>query len=199
MIRAKKNDIITKYKQYEFSLETRKLEINLFWQRSLFFWGFIAASFIAFASLINNSKTLSVIIACFGFICSMVWTLANRGSKRWQENWESKVISLEKSLKIDLFSKEEPMQIKKPMILSAKKYSVSKLAIALSDFVVFMWFVLIIYSICNLFELFPDKIIIKVIIALSSLTVVAIYSVYIIKSTHSTPKQEITLEKVDNK
>lgn len=37
-----------KEKLFDFSLQTRNFEIGLFWKRSLFFWGFISAGFIAY-------------------------------------------------------------------------------------------------------------------------------------------------------
>ena len=70
--------------RYEFACKARELELTLFWQRSLFFWGFIAASFVAFAQL-RQSVGQSCLVATFGFVCSFVWTLANRGSKFWYE------------------------------------------------------------------------------------------------------------------
>ncbi|HWM68436.1 MAG TPA: hypothetical protein VNO35_17725 [Steroidobacteraceae bacterium] len=35
--------------------EVRKFEIERFWARSIFFWGFIAAAFVAYAQLYNLS------------------------------------------------------------------------------------------------------------------------------------------------
>jgi Flp pilus assembly protein TadB len=140
-------DKITSKEEYETSLDTRKLEIRLFWQRSLFFWGFIAAAFIAFSTLYGYyHKGYAILIAGFGVICSLVWTLANRGSKRWQENWESKVDILEKELSSNLFSVVEPLQKKKPKIYMARKYSVSKLVIALSDFILIIWLIIFLFS-----------------------------------------------------
>ena len=56
-------------KAYETAVETRQFEIELFWKRSLFFWGFIASSFVAYATLMPKSLSLSIVIACFGVIC----------------------------------------------------------------------------------------------------------------------------------
>jgi len=38
-------------KRFDASFATRQFEIDLFWKRSLFFWGFIAAAFVAVAEL----------------------------------------------------------------------------------------------------------------------------------------------------
>ena len=128
-------------KQYEFACRAREVELDLFWKRSLFFWGFIGAAFVAFATL-RSSVTLSVLIASFGFVCSFVWTLANRGSKFWYENWERKVEISEKHFTGPWFAVPESA---KPDLwwLRARRFSVSKLTIALSDYMVALWFALL--------------------------------------------------------
>ena len=80
-------------KYFDVAADVRKFEIGLFWQRSLFFWGFIGAAFIAYAALgrkDNSDPLAQLAVACFGFVCSTAWTLQNRGSKYWQEAWETK-------------------------------------------------------------------------------------------------------------
>ena len=72
-------------------------------------------------------------------VCSCAWTLVNRGSKYWQENWEAKVERHETSVTGVLFAEEESRQSYKGRWLSGRKYSVSKLAIALSDYVFLLW------------------------------------------------------------
>jgi hypothetical protein len=76
----------------DLAVDTRKFEIELFWKRAFFFWGFIAAAFAGYGVLHQAHATdLALAIACFGLVCSVAWTLVNRGSKYWQENWEQKV------------------------------------------------------------------------------------------------------------
>lgn len=121
----------------KYAAEVRKFEIERFWQRSLFFWGFIGAAFVAYAQL-SGKDGLSFLVACFGLICSVAWTLQNRGSKYWQEAWEAKVESVENDvLGVHLFSNREPLQ--RRGFWGAGTFSVSKLAIALSDFTVLIW------------------------------------------------------------
>jgi len=128
-------------RRFKVSVQTRNFEIGLFWSRSLFFWGFISAAFIGYAAL--RQSELRVLVACFGMVCSLAWTLVNRGSKYWQEVWETKVERFEPPVTGPLFSVEEDAQ-DKGCWLRGRKYSVSKLAIALSDYVFLLWFTIVI-------------------------------------------------------
>jgi hypothetical protein len=138
-------------KAFDVSVDTRKLEIQLFWSRSLFFWGFISAAFVGYAALRRIESDLSLIVACFGFVCSVAWSLVNRGSKYWQESWESKVERLEPSVTGPLFACEEPEQLRKGCWLRGRRYSVSKLAIGLSDYAVFLWAAIIAWDLARIF------------------------------------------------
>lgn len=126
-------------KAYETAVDTRKFEIELFWKRSLFFWGFIAAAFVAYATLRRFGSDISVVVACFGLVCSVAWSLGNRGSKFWQESWETKVERIEPSITGPMFSKPEEVQSHKNFWLRGRRFSVSKLAIALSDYTIVFW------------------------------------------------------------
>jgi hypothetical protein len=131
-------------KSFDTANDIRKFEIGLFWQRSLFFWGFIGAAFVAFAAIQKDQvSNAGILVACFGLVCSVAWSLLNRGSKYWQEFWEEQIELLEEEvLERKLFGKEGEVQ-DKGWWLSAKRYSVSKLAIALSDFTSLVWLALI--------------------------------------------------------
>lgn len=68
-------------RRYDVSLQTRALEIELFWKRSIFFLGFVASAFIAYAAFSGEKARdpyLSAIVSLFGFICSFSWILANK-------------------------------------------------------------------------------------------------------------------------
>ena len=45
----------------KYAAETRKFEIERFWQRSLFFWGFIGASFVALRATIRKEAGASAV------------------------------------------------------------------------------------------------------------------------------------------
>lgn len=126
-------------KKLDLSVQTRNLEIELFWKRSLFFWGFIAAAFAGYAALRQVKSDLALVIACFGMVCSFAWALLNRGSKYWQESWEGKVERYEIDVTGKLFAHEEDVQTHKGCWLQARRYSVSKLSTALSDYVFVLW------------------------------------------------------------
>ncbi len=139
-------------KMYDVALATRNFEIELFWKRSVFFWGFIASAFIGYATAIKNSPSLALLIACFGLVCSVAWSLVNRGSKYWQENWETIVAEIEDDITGSLFKKRGKQQ-NKGFWLSSRKFSVSKVTIALSDFTVIFWLCVMGYHLLKVFNL----------------------------------------------
>lgn len=74
------------------ALEIRKFELELYWKRATYYWTFIAGAFAAYFLIckIDNSNIadLLTIVSCLGFVFSIAWYLANRGSKYWTANWE---------------------------------------------------------------------------------------------------------------
>ncbi|HBR52429.1 MAG TPA: hypothetical protein DEA71_20415 [Nitrospira sp.] len=136
----------------QMAVEGRRFEISLFWQRSLFFWGFNAAALVGIgSSTLGSRPEIALAIACFGFICSLTWTLANRGSKYWHEAWEQKVQREEQLVIGPLYAQEEEREDKGAW-LSARRYSVSRLAMALADYVLFLWLCLASYEIAVVFK-----------------------------------------------
>jgi hypothetical protein len=126
-------------KVLELAAEIRKTEIGLFWQRSLFFGGLIAAAFLAYCNIREVQPEIRFAILCLGVIFSLTWTLVNRVSSHWQETWQQKIEQLEQqALEHRLFENAEPAQ-KLSWLWAARKYSVSKLVIALSDFTLLIW------------------------------------------------------------
>lgn len=82
------------------AMEERKLEIDMYWKRAAYFWTLIGASFVGFFSanqIIGRHSAVPFLIACLGVAFSFSWYLVNRGSKRWQENWERHVELLEEA------------------------------------------------------------------------------------------------------
>lgn len=124
--------------------DNRKFEIQLFWQRSLFFWGFVAAALIGFGAAHNSDWALQTVFALFGLVCSVVWSAGNRGSKYWQEYWEEKVNYYQHYATGNIFYDRSPKEPKFTDMFAARRMSVSKLTMALSDFSVAFWLVLVV-------------------------------------------------------
>jgi hypothetical protein len=127
--------------RYDASVKALEFELEQFWKRSLFFWGFIGAAFVAFSTEAHRPLTQSA-IASFGFVCSTIWTLANRGSKYWYENWQEKREETEKAVTGALYGNSKAQVEDETWLkrwLQGRRYSPSRLAIALSDYAVVLW------------------------------------------------------------
>ena len=101
---------------FDFSNSCRNKEIDRFWSRALYFWGFIAASFTAYITVLKLSLgdeslsfdsitkmefTVKIILAILSFVCFVfcfLWQLIHKASKFWQENWENYVCEFEKKI-----------------------------------------------------------------------------------------------------
>jgi hypothetical protein len=138
------------FEYYKLAIEARNLELRLFWQRSLFFAGFIAAIFIAYYTLHDRPSAATdsghdffeLLLLILGTFFSLAWSLGNRGSKYWYESWETKIDKCEEILQVGFFhdwSQRQP----KFWLYRARLYSVSKIATYLSDLVVLAWLVLL--------------------------------------------------------
>jgi len=71
---------------YKIALETRNMEIGLFWQRSNYFLVLNAALAVGFFRLDNN--TYAILLAALGAFTAFLWYRVNLGSKYWQVRWE---------------------------------------------------------------------------------------------------------------
>jgi hypothetical protein len=126
-------------KVLELAAEIQKTETSLFWQRSLFFGGLIAAAFLAYCNIREVQPEIRFAILCLGVIFSLTWTLVNRASSYWQEAWQQKIQQLEQQvLEHRFFENPEPTQ-KLSWLWASRNYSVSKLLMALSDFTLLIW------------------------------------------------------------
>ena len=96
---------------YKIAVNTRNLEIGLFWQRSNYFMVLNTAIAIGFFSLKN--AVYAPLLAALGFIVSLLWFFVNLGSKYWQSRWEERASILEKEISPDanLFS-ADPVIVK---------------------------------------------------------------------------------------
>lgn len=99
------NEIKSKIeKAYKEASEVRKFEIELYWERTKYFWAFITTIYVAYYNVFlniykqTNGKLPLLVLAALGFIFSVAWVLSNKGSKHWQENWENHIDLLEDAI-----------------------------------------------------------------------------------------------------
>jgi hypothetical protein len=142
-----KNDSMNKYR-LDIVLDIRKFEIELYWKRATYFWTFIAAAYAGYG--ITFTKTITstdfqFLISCLGFVLSVGWYLANKGSKFWHVNWETHLNLLEDDLVGPLhkttINPKSYSKFWKPTAPYA--CSVSKINQILSFFNLFVWVILI--------------------------------------------------------
>ncbi len=86
----------TKFDLYKIALETRNMEIALFWQRSNYFLALNTAVAVGF--FIKAGEDYQVLIGIFGVVISVLWFGINLGSKFWQSRWEWQVKKAEEEL-----------------------------------------------------------------------------------------------------
>lgn len=78
--------------------ELRQFEIDLYWKRATYFWAFQATAFAAIGlSLKDTAIHVHVVLlaSMLGTVTGCIGYLSSKGSKFWQENWESHVDLLE--------------------------------------------------------------------------------------------------------
>ncbi|MDD3323152.1 MAG: hypothetical protein PHS59_17100 [Paludibacter sp.] len=138
---------------YDKVLELRKFEIENFWKRTLFFWGTIAFIYAGFFSAKLNDY--QIVIPLIGLLFNIIFSLSTRGSKYWQEHWETIAVIYENELEFDLFKHETRSLVKnnsKSVFTRPYRFSVSKLTMLLSDLSVFLWLILWFQQVLILFE-----------------------------------------------
>jgi len=137
---APNKDLINK--ALEIALDTRKFEIELYWKRTAYFVLFIGAIFVGYYNVFSNSKShwASLFIAALGFLLSLLWYMANRGSKYWQENWEAQIEELSTYLGTPIFGiiKSHKDSIYNP--IGHYPFSVSKVNQMVSLIITSSWF-----------------------------------------------------------
>lgn len=94
--------------------QIRNFEIDNYWKRAAYFWGFQVAIFAAFAllfrSMFENSDKIKsgvdflfpISFTVLGGVTALAAYLSARGSKFWQQNWEKHIDVLEKKLGMNL-------------------------------------------------------------------------------------------------
>lgn len=90
----------TKFDLYKIALDTRNMEIGLFWQRSNYFLVLNTAAAVGF--FFKTSNQYQLLIGIFGLCIAILWFGVNLGSKFWQSRWEHRLHEAEKSLGIEV-------------------------------------------------------------------------------------------------
>ena len=167
------NDIVEK--AFKVANACRDKEIDRFWSRGLYFWGFIVASFGAYMALFNvflknedgskiaigisailkMSFAAKVVLCIMSFICFIffvAWLLVQKGSKFWQKNWERHISLLEKDYIGKLFESHLDTNNKQEfskclLVTKAYDYSVSKIALLCSMLLSICSFGLVVFHI----------------------------------------------------
>lgn len=154
------------------ALETRKFEIDLYWKRATYFWAFLVSAFGIYfyiytmddtkISYLLNKDILLIFSSSVGLLLSLCFYFVNRGSKYWQENWETQ-------LDILLAQRIGPVftRVKNPTdrfwnLLRPYPFSVSKVNILLSILMIVIWIILFIFSVILFWRLETSKCIEKV-------------------------------------
>lgn len=157
---------------FNFANSCRDKEIDRFWSRALYFWGFIAASFTAYITVLKLSLgcksltleniigmdfTAKIILAVLSFVCfvfCLLWQLIHKASKFWQDNWENYVCELEQNI----FNNEiygNPKDIKScvfPLCSNPYRYSVSKISSNSAILLTILSLAFAIFNFANLFQ-----------------------------------------------
>lgn len=152
-----KEDYIKEYKKeklekaLEIALDTRKFEIELYWKRTGYFVLFIGAIFVGYYKVLSISETsdsekewLLLLLSSLGFLLSLLWYMANRGSKFWQENWEAHIEELSTHLGIPIFGIIKSRKHSIYNVMGQYPFSVSKVNQMVSLLITISWILIFI-------------------------------------------------------
>ncbi len=130
--------------------EQRKFEIEHYWKRATYFWGFQVAIFATFGLVWKDDGTthapgLLLALASIGLATAIANAFSARGSKFWQENWEKH---------IDMLEDEIEGRLHKMVWLDEgdMSFSVSGVNQALNDCFVAFWLFATIYCASQLVD-----------------------------------------------
>ncbi|MCD8739374.1 hypothetical protein LT679_02060 [Mucilaginibacter roseus] len=169
-------------KKLELALErawhNRDFEIEKYWSRATYFWAFIAATFAGYIAVMASDKIeqqfqteLAFIIICMGIVFSVSWLMVNIGSKKWQENWEKHIDMLEDAVTGPIYK----------TVWNKRAFSVSKINIYVSGFVIGIWLLLSIVQGLGLPYTYPNGVKLEldfVMVISGAGTIIFIYFLY---------------------
>jgi hypothetical protein len=136
--------------------QLRTFEIEHYWKRATYFWGFQIAIFAAFGliwksdnNLINEWTALTIPLASLGILTALANSLSARGSRFWQENWEKHIDMLEDTIEGRLY---KTVWLKD----GNRSYSVSRVNRFLSDYFIVFWGLIFLYTIWRIVRIRYD-------------------------------------------
>ncbi|WP_417448086.1 hypothetical protein [Idiomarina abyssalis] len=99
-----KLESLSKTETYKIALDTRNMEIELFWKRSNYF--LVLNTAVAAGFFLKAGNDHQLLLGFFGLTAAILWLFVNVGGKFWQSRWERRLHLAEKSLnpEITLFS-----------------------------------------------------------------------------------------------
>jgi hypothetical protein len=123
--------------------QQRSFEIEHYWKRATYFWGFQIAIFAAFgllwrASSIVEWGALTVALPGLGLLTAVANSITARGSKFWQNNWEHHIDMLEDTVEGRLY---KTVWLREGTV----SFSVSRVNATLSDCFVVFWLLVTAY------------------------------------------------------
>ncbi len=139
----------------KYAYDIHKFEIELYWKRASYFWVLIGAALVAYIAVVasdsgNYKRELSVVISCLGLVFSCAWLAVNKGSKFWQDHWENHVDMLEDEhigpLYKIVFNNDKSF-----WNYDGGRFSVSRINLAVSFYVMFLWIGLLSASVVSMF------------------------------------------------
>ena len=139
-------------KALEIALDTRKFEIELYWKRTGYFVLFIGAVFVGYYKTLQTDEFiigkyqkewLLLLLSSLGFLLSLLWYMANRGSKFWQENWEAHIEELSTEIGVPIFGIIKIHRDTKLNFMGHYPFSVSRINQMVSFIITFVWVIML--------------------------------------------------------
>lgn len=124
----------------------------MYWKRTAYFVLFISAVFIGYYNIIQTDDSiirtyqkewLLLLLAALGFLLSLLWYIANRGSKFWQENWEAHIEELSTEIGVPIFGIIKIHRDTKLNFMGLYPFSVSRINQMASLIITFSWLIIL--------------------------------------------------------
>lgn len=124
--------------------QLRSFEIEHYWKRATYFWGFQIAIFAALGlvwkeTIPTSWSPITIALSGVGILTALANTLSAHGSKFWQQNWE---------MHIDMLEDDIEGRLHKTVWLREGRtsFSVSRINQSLSYFFITFWVIVFVYT-----------------------------------------------------